>query len=288
MTFRNLLVPVVGEKSDRTTLETALLVARLFDGHLDALHVRGNSASQMPLLDESVDVQTVQRLLKQFQESIESRGNTAQSQFETFLQANQVELCKEPPAPNSPSASLQLTTGVEAQEVARIGGAYDLIVVDLALARSRNDSRETLEEVLFSTGRPVLLAPSAKPESIGDTILLGWNRTAQSARTVLSAMPFLEQAKRVIVLMVATGAKEGPSPQDVARTLAWHDIETEVKEIAPDGRSVGHVLLDEAKEVEADLLVMGAYSHSRFREKILGGVTKYVIEHAELPVFLAH
>ncbi len=58
--------------------------------------------------------------------------------------------------------------------------------------------------------------------------------------------------------------------------------------MTPDGRSVGRVLLDDAKEAEADLLVMGAYSHSRWRERILGGVTKNVIEHAELPVFLTH
>jgi nucleotide-binding universal stress UspA family protein len=160
--------------------------------------------------------------------------------------------------------------------------------VDLAVARSRDASRATLEGVLSSTGRPALLAPPVKPQRIGDTVLLGWNRTAQSARSVVSAMPFLKCAKRVIVCAVATGAKQGPSPNDVARTLAWHDIEAEVREITPDDRSVGRVLLDEAKEVEANLLVMGAYSHSRLREMIVGGVTKYVIEHAELPVLLAH
>jgi nucleotide-binding universal stress UspA family protein len=101
-------------------------------------------------------------------------------------------------------------------------------------------------------------------------------------------MPFLKRAKRVVILMVATGAKQGPSPKDVARTLAWHDIKTEVKEVPPDGRGVGQLLLDEAKEVEADLLIMGAYSGGRWKEMILGGVTKYVIEHAELPVFMAH
>jgi nucleotide-binding universal stress UspA family protein len=288
MSIRNLLVPLAGAKSDQSTLETALLVARLFDGHLDALYVRLNPADQMPLLDEGQSVQGVQQLLNHFQKEIEDRANTARSQFDAFLKANQVKLCERPPAPGSPSASLQLATGVEAQEVAQRGGAYDLIVVDLALARSRGDAREALESALFSTGRPVLLAPPVQPKSIGETILLGWNRTAQSARTVLGAMPFLEQAKRVVVLMIATGAKQGPSPQDVARTLAWHNIKTEVKEITPDGRSVGRILLDEANEVDSDLLVMGAYSHSRWREKILGGVTKYVIEHAELPVFLVH
>jgi len=288
MTIRNILVPVAGAKSDQSTLETALLVARLFDGHFDALHVRLSALRQMPIPDESMSGQHVQKMLTHLGEEIEGRAKTARGQFDTFVKSNKVKLCEEPPAAESPSASWCDITGVEAEEVAQRGGAYDLIVGDLALARSRTASREAIESGLFSTGRPVLLAPPVTPESIGGTILLGWNRTAQSARTVLSAMPILEQAKRVVVLMVATGAKEGPSPQDVARTLAWHDIETEVKEIAPDGRSVGHVLLDEAKEVEADLLVMGAYSHSRLREMILGGVTKYVIDHAELPVFLAH
>jgi nucleotide-binding universal stress UspA family protein len=287
MTIRNILIPVAGAKSDQCTLETALLVARLFDGHFDALHVRVDPIRQLPIADETM-VPTRLQELENVQKKIADRERAARAYFDNCLASYQVELCQEPPAAKSPSASWHDVTGIEAEEVAQRGGAYDLIVGDLALARSRAASREALESGLFSTGRPVLLAPPATPKRIGDTILLGWNKTAQSARTVLSAMPFLERAKRVVILMVATGAKEGPSPQDVARTLAWHDIETEVKEIAPDGRSVGHVLLDEAKEVEADLLVMGAYSHSRWREKILGGVTKYVIDHAELPVFLAH
>jgi nucleotide-binding universal stress UspA family protein len=172
--------------------------------------------------------------------------------------------------------------------MARRGGAYDLIVIDLAAARLHSASQDTLETALFSSGRPVLLAPQIPPTRLGDTVFVGWNRTAQSARTVLGAMPFLKRAKRVVILMVATGAKQGPSPKDVARTLAWHDIKTEVKEVPPDGRGVGQILLDEAKEVEADLLIMGAYSGGRWKEMILGGVTKYVIEHAELPVFMAH
>lgn len=287
MSIRNLLVPLAGATSDQSTLETALLVARLFDGHLDALHVRLDPIRQLPIADETMVPNQLQEL-ENIQKRIADLERAARAQFDRCLTSHRVQLCQEPPAAGSPSASWYDVTGIEAQEVARIGGAYDLVVIDLALARSRDDSRETLEEVLFSTGRPVLLAPSAQPKNIGDTILLGWNRTAQSARAVLSAMPFLERAKRVIVCMVATGAKQGPSPQDVARTLAWHDIQTEVKEITPDGRGVGRILLDEAKAADADLLAMGAYSHSRWREKILGGVTKYVIEHAELPVYLAH
>ena len=75
---------------------------------------------------------------------------------------------------------------------------------------------------------------------------------------------------------------------DTARHLARHGIQARVREVAPDHRAVGQVLLDEAREAGADLLVMGAYSHSRLRGALLGGVTRHVLAHAELPVLMAH
>ncbi len=84
---------MAGATSDQSTLETALLVARLFDGHLDALHVRLNPAGQMPLLVDGQSVQGVQQLLNHFQKEIEDRANTARGQFDAFLKANQVKLC---------------------------------------------------------------------------------------------------------------------------------------------------------------------------------------------------
>ncbi len=295
MTFRNILIPVAGPKSAQNTLPTALLVARRFGGHIDALHIRVDPMRQLMIADETMIPSRLQEL-ENVQKNITERARAARAAFDTWLADNKIAQREDPAAAGAPaagaptavSASWDDITGTEADEVARRGGAYDLIVADMELARTRGVSRDALESALFSTGRPALLAPLAPPAQLGETILLGWNRTAQSARTVQGAMPFLERAKRVVVLMVATGAKEGPGPGEIARTLAWHGIKTEVREIEPDRRSVGQILLEDATAVQADLLVMGAYSHSRWREKILGGVTKYVIDHADLPVFLAH
>lgn len=297
MTIRNILIPVAGPKSAQSTLATALLVARRFGGHVDALHIRADPLRQLMIADETMIPSRLQEL-ENVHKSIADRASAARATFDMWLADNQIALREDPAAAGAPaagapgdgglSAAWDDITGTEADEVARRGGAYDLIVADMALARSRDASRDALESALFSTGRPALLAPPEPPAQLGETILLGWNRTAQSARTVQGAMPFLERAKRVVVLMVATGAKEGPGPGEIARTLAWHGIKVEVREIEPDRRSVGQILLEDATAVQADLLVMGAYSHSRWREKILGGVTKYVIDHADLPVFLAH
>ncbi len=87
--------------------------------------------------------------------------------------------------------------------------------------------------------------------------------------------------------MVTTGAKQGPEPEEVAANLAWHGVAAEVKRLEPDVRSLGDVLLEDAREIGADLLVMGAYSQSRLRDRIPGGVTRAILNRAELPVLMA-
>lgn len=90
------------------------------------------------------------------------------------------------------------------------------------------------------------------------------------------------------IIHVATGVKAGPPSDEIARCLAWQNIRPVVRELTPRRGGVGEVILSEAAAVGADLLVMGAYSHNRFREAILGGVTKQVIADASLPILMTH
>lgn len=188
-----------------------------------------------------------------------------------------------------PTASWQEETGVEAEIVGRIGGAYDLIVIG---RRQEGEfgglSRTTAEAALLGTGRAVLLAPPEPPRAIGESVLIGWNRSVQAARALRNALPFLREAKQVTILSVTTGARDGPSPKQIVRHLAWHGVKADSKEIPPDYRYIGEAVLDEAKELGADMAVMGAYSHSRVREMMLGGVTRYILENAKLPILIAH
>ena len=111
-------------------------------------------------------------------------------------------------------------------------------------------------------------------------------RSADMSRAARSA-PMSTLPRKVVILMVTTGAKQGPEPEEIVANLAWHDVDAEVKKLPPDYRSVGEVLLDEAAEIGADLLVMGAYSQSRLRDMVLGGVTKAILTHADVPVLMA-
>ena len=172
--------------------------------------------------------------------------------------------------------------------VGQRGRIFDLSVLSPFGRAPGDSSRDILESALFASGRPVLVAPPEAPETFGNRILIAWNRGVQSARAVAGAMDFIKAADQVLIGYVDTGAKQGPSPEDLAESLAWHGVGAEVKALADDGGNIGALLLGSAHELGADLVVMGAYSHYRLREMVLGGVTSHVVANTDLPVLMTH
>lgn len=153
--------------------------------------------------------------------------------------------------------------------------------------------RERIEEtVLFQSGRGCLFVPpGGSPPAAYDTVFLAWKPSRESARAVAEAMPFLKAARQVVVgLVEEDGAPEqfGEEPGgDIGRHLSRHGISAEIRTIS-GWVYVGEALLNEAERVGADLIVMGGYGHSRFREWALGGATRHVLSHAKVPVLIAH
>lgn len=141
--------------------------------------------------------------------------------------------------------------------------------------------------VLFGSGRACLFVPpkDAAPQNFG-TVVVAWNGSREAARAVAEAMPFLKQASQVIVVGVGEGG-ETELGGDIGRHLSRHGISAVIGtvDIGPDGP--GAALLAEVRRVGANLLVMGGYGHSRFREWVLGGATRYVLAHATTPVLMA-
>ena len=145
----------------------------------------------------------------------------------------------------------------------------------------------TIEGCLFNSGRPVLLAPVQKPSRLGRHVCILWNGSSQAARAVGDAIPLLRRAERVTVY---TTGVEGLAPPagDVARRLSKMGITTRVDLVELEGRSAAEALMEAVERDEVDLIVMGGYGHSRFRELILGGVTRVVIERSRTAALLSH
>ena len=133
----------------------------------------------------------------------------------------------------------------------------------------------------------LLLAPSGGAEHIGRTVAIAWNGSVEATRALLGALPLLKQAALLHVLTVPGAGTADEQAAALAAYLAWHELSVQQHALYPE-TSVGVALLAKAKELGADLLVMGGYGHSRVRELIFGGATRHVLHHYDLPVLIAH
>ena len=166
---------------------------------------------------------------------------------------------------------------------------HDLTVVPL----DPNDSqkRQLAEDVLFGSGRPVLLLPETAVEIGCDQIIVAWDYSRASSRALLDAMPLLSAAKRIEVVTVL-GEKEiaQRGAADLKAHFARHGLTIEYNELnfPTEGQRLSDVLQNHAADRGAGMLVMGAYGHSRFREFVLGGATRGVLDDLRMPIFLSH
>ena len=164
-----------------------------------------------------------------------------------------------------------------------------LMTADLAiLPRHGAVKGLDVEAVLLEAGRPVLLALRHSGAHVGDRVAIFWRSTPPTSHAVVASLPFLRLASAVKLFTVQSDRDDG-SLERAATWLGYHGVQAETERLRPiDGASVGAVLLGAAGEFEADMIVMGAYGHSRLHEWALGGVTREVFRYAERPVFACH
>lgn len=149
------------------------------------------------------------------------------------------------------------------------------------------------ESIIFGSGRPTLVVPHTRQRAGAfslDTIVVAWDFSRPASRAVADALPILEKAKRVVVVTV-TNEKiidTKRSGAELAKHLARHGVEVALDIVDAAGRGIGDVLRSCIASRNADLLVMGAYGHSRIRDFILGGATKSMIAQPPIPIFLSH
>lgn len=169
----------------------------------------------------------------------------------------------------------------------------DLIIAGQTDPDANAGTDYDLERLLFETGRPVLMVPSAGSyDPAPKNVLVAWNGSREAARSVFDALPFLKAAKKVEVLMVDPQASDdtdaGAIGYDIAAALTRHGIEVNVQSVPSGGIPAGEVIENRISETGAELLVMGAYGRSRLRELIFGGVTRTLLASMTAPVLMSH
>lgn len=178
--------------------------------------------------------------------------------------------------------------GVPAEALEAAANWHDLVVLKAHNEPFGDGVLET-GSAIVRAGLPCIVVPSGIDRARLDTIAIAWNGSLRSARAAHAALSLLPRAKRVAILRVGNANRaEDESRIGLDDFLRWHRLRCERIDLDADKRNAGAALLDGAMRISADLLVLGAYGHGRFSEWVFSGVTRHVLQHVALPLFMRH
>ncbi|MEW5881919.1 MAG: universal stress protein [Pseudomonadota bacterium] len=273
--FKTLLVPVDPRPRSLRSLEIAGKIADRWDSHVIGLYVK-------PSMYLPAGVEAGAETLAELQRrTLAELVAEARARFDAGVKAAGIT-----------RSEFRADEGDIAEVVALHARYADLVIVNQTDPEA--DTRTNFADaVLMWVGRPVLVVPyTGQFKTLGERVLVAWNASREAARAVTDALPFLQRAQQVVVLSIAgkrTTSEFGGTPgADVAVYLARHGVKTEVAPTVAADVDAGEEILSRAFDYGADLIVMGAYGHSRAREIVLGGATRTVLKSMTVPVLMSH
>jgi len=283
--MRNLLA-VIGDGSAGPVLEAALAVARRFNSQIVGLH--SLTTEYAVVFGGEMGFSISSEVDRTLEREGHERRDQARRLFRDFMDAHGVPIGPVAPGHNGPSASWREEDGRQNAVVGMSGRVYDMILVEQP-EKLASIAEATLEDALFESGRPVMMVPKLGSPSLGERVAIAWNGSTETALTVALAMPFLQQAREVIV--VSVGAQHmpepGPAGEELARSLEGHGFNVSMRTAVGRQKPQGESFLKETMAAGADLLLKGAYTQSRIRQMIFGGATRHIIMESRIPVLMS-
>lgn len=286
MAINTVLVQLDRSKTNKVRLQMALAVARYFNAHIEVVYIRANPRDLIAYETLGMTASMKRSVIAAAERSATDETNEMKTVFGEFCTRNRIRIVERAPSSGNVSITWREEIGHESTIIALRGRLADLIIMDRPIKGS--PLSKTLESALRETGRPVLVVPPATRNFSVQHVAIGWNGSVEAARAVAAAMSCLNAAEVVTVFTTQKRAQIHPSATDLVEYLAWHNVTTSVQILDDQSPSVGEALLAGARKVRADLLVIGAYSRTRLREVVMGGVTGHILAAAQKPVFMVH
>lgn len=281
MAYKSLLTVATSAEGLLPAVTAAAQIAQTMDAHLDGLAL-GVDRTQIGYSYVGSGAVVIAAAM----ERAEGEAREAEAALKAAIGAQS-------PTVRTAVDSVVTQLGALTDVVASRARYADLVVLPRPYGQGRGVEDEAVTEAaLFEGMAPVLIVPpsgmkSAEPKRI----IVAWNQSREALVAARRAMPFLRRAEMVQIVVIDPPT-HGPERSDpgglLCQLLVRHGIHAEVSVLARTLPRVSDVLVRQARDIDAELLVMGAYGHSRFREAILGGATRNMLENAEVPVFLAH
>lgn len=281
--MKTILVPFYDDDIAQSALGTSWLVAERFQSYVEALFVM-----RPPQIFDGEGIALAGSYMTQLKDEEKRLAESARKRFQSVIESRGVTVGEVGTPADGVTAGWRETEGLEGQVVGDYGRLFDLIVIGRNFGQPWIDWSVMCEAALFETGRPVLVAAAETPSSVGERIVIAWNGSTETARCIAFSMPFLERAESVLVLTIEGWQVPGPGGDQVTAHLLRNGIKASAKHAESGSRSVGEAILEETKSFNADLLVKGAYTHSRLRQLVFGGATRHLLHNTPVPLFMAH
>lgn len=288
MAFVKILAPLTGGAYDCEVLTGAISAALAFGAHVAGLFVRPDPALAMPFYGEGMSGIVVQEVMDASKETADAAAKGALAALFSVARTADLAITEACEKHAAPCVSFREVTGNFADCVTQAALLSDLVVFSAPRDDERAGISEAIEAVLLEARRPVLL--SAKPIAPGfhEKIAIGWNASVESAQAVSAALPLLKRAKNVEILAVEQVDAPCAKCGELVEYLSLHGVGATAREIKAAERPVADVLLEAAAASGSGLLVLGGYSHSRWRELFVSSTTRQAITQADIPLFLVH
>jgi Universal stress protein family len=284
MTMRNLLIPIFEGIEFDNQLSVALDIAHPFKSHINAVFIRPDPESAFANLPSVIAAAGMTAA------EIDREGRKSEASAHSYFDVG----CKEKRIGQGQRNDLVATIVATWSErigplesiIARLGRLSDLIIVNRPAYESCTG--RAFDTAVFETGRPTLVLPRYVPAGILNHIVIAWNGSLEAARAVAGAMPLLHKAKQISVFSALEEDADADPDLDLIGPLKWHRINAALLRPTGGEVSIGAELLKVAGNQSATMVVMGAYTHSRVRQMLLGGVTRHILRNGTLPVLMAH
>ncbi|SAY48786.1 Universal stress protein family protein [Komagataeibacter rhaeticus] len=292
MCVRRILLPLGGMSHAESALQVGGAIARMFDAHLAVLHVGTDMQEVGPLVGEGLSGAMVQDMITAALKESAARLHGVRALFDAFIVHEKIPVVAvdspfSPAGMHALSASFIAHSGHTRSVVAFQARLSDLVVLRQPNPEGDVSSSDTLHAVLFESGQGVIIVPPVAPPTVGKRICIGWNGTSEAASAIHHALPLLRRAQAVCILYSPAYQRPGPEARHVSSFLSLHGVTAHIHEFGSDSHPVGEDMLAAAHAFNADMLVMGAYSHSRLRQMILGGVTRHMLENSDITVLMS-
>jgi nucleotide-binding universal stress UspA family protein len=284
--MRVILVPVADRPECARALKTAYELGERFDANIIGCHIRDHAYSKISMPhDLGIFGGSDAEWEKAWQRKKSASSHAkALALFGKVAATFDYPLIKKPRA--KPGAVWLEKVGSPSKVLAILGPVSDLQIVSRPATKNGKLAQIFLQAALFHSTRPVLVLPQSGSGPVGKRISIAWNQSAEAARSVAAALPLLEKADEVNIISVGPENALGPKSAHLARYLGYWGIKT--KRIRSSSANDAKAILGAYRETKSDLLVMGAYSRSRLRERMFGGVTEHMLYKANIPVLMLH